>query len=70
MPIQHTAATLVQKQWHGHCFECGQNIAHAAPEAVWTIWTATLYYCAACAKEDVSAQMIPDLQVLPFRSAA
>ena len=70
MPVQHAVSIFMQKQWTGCCFDCGQDVAQASPEAVWTIWTATLYYCAACVPQDVSTQTIPDLQVLPFRHAA
>lgn len=70
MPVQHAVSTFIQKQWTGCCFDCGQDVDQASPEAIWTIWTATLYYCTACAPQDVSAHTVAGSSALPFRDAA
>lgn len=31
---------------------CWQKAAEASDEALWTIWTAAMYYCAKCAKQE------------------
>ena len=53
MPVQHVkASTLTQKDWGAFCYECGKRAAEAADDAPWTIWTAKMYYCPACAKSE------------------
>lgn len=53
MPVQYVkASTLVQKHWNAFCFECGQKAEGASEDGLWTIWTATMYYCPACAKQE------------------
>jgi len=53
MPVQHVkASTLAQKHQGAFCFGCWQKAADASDEALWTIWTAAMYYCARCAKQE------------------
>ena len=70
MPVQHKVSTFIQKQWTGCCFDCGQDVTQASPEAVWTIWTATLYYCSACVLQDVTAHAVSPSSALSFPDAA
>ncbi len=53
MPVHHLkASALTRKYWNAFCFECGKKAAGATDEAPWTIWTAEMYYCPTCAKEE------------------
>lgn len=53
MPVQHLKPSmLTQKYRNAFCFECGKKAADTADAAPWTIWTPTMYYCPACAKQE------------------
>ncbi len=53
MPVNHVKAlALTQKHRNAFCFGCGQRPADAPADTMWTIWTADMFYCPACAKEE------------------
>lgn len=53
MPVQRLkASTLALKHQGGFCFGCWQKPTDVSGEALWTIWTATMFYCPTCAKQE------------------
>ena len=53
MPVQHVKpSALVKKYGYVFCFDCGTEAEDASEDALWTIWTPTMYYCPRCAKRE------------------
>ena len=53
MPVKYVKPSALLKQ-HGHaiCANCGKEALGASEDALWTIWTAAMYYCPKCAKDE------------------
>jgi hypothetical protein len=53
MPAQHMiAAELLSRQPAAVCCDCGDRLADAPPEQVWTVWDEALVYCPLCAAHE------------------
>ena len=53
MPVQHLkACVLNRKNCNAFCSGCGERVADAKEDALWTIWTSDMTYCPVCAKSE------------------
>ena len=53
MPVQHLrASALIKKHRNAVCCECRKEAVGDSEDQLWTIWTATMFYCPMCAKRE------------------